>query len=213
MSVYQPGIPTGTVDLDQDYLNIQNNFGQLDTTFGVGHTKFSDVTGQNGYHKAIQIIPQAAPTAISGYGQLFSSTVNDGINVDQALFWLSGGNKNIPLTRNFTPTNAQNGATMLPGGLILNWGLYNAFGGNFSSGQSRSGSGGNTVITLTQSFPNNLYLSGGSLLYTEGNLPSGGGSFACRSSQLSSGAITTLSWLVSCGTNNYTGFVWWALGN
>ena len=58
-SIYQPSIPTGLVDLDQDYQNIQNNFQQLDTTFGVDHTTFSNNTAQNGYHTVVHLIPQS----------------------------------------------------------------------------------------------------------------------------------------------------------
>lgn len=51
--VYQPGIPTGTVTLDVDYQNLQDNFRQLDTTFGVDHYKFSDNTSNNGFHNKV----------------------------------------------------------------------------------------------------------------------------------------------------------------
>ena len=51
--MYLPGIPTGTVQLDQDYLNLQHNFTQLDTTYGVDHYKFSDGTPNNGFHDKV----------------------------------------------------------------------------------------------------------------------------------------------------------------
>lgn len=226
MSVYQPGIPTGTVNLDVDYINIQNNFQQLDTSFGVDHVPFSNQTAQNGYHTSIHFNPVSTtvtnppnnqpvvtPAATAGFGQIFSSQINDGINTDTATYFLTGGNRLIQLTRNFTPTNSQNGATCLPGGLILNWGIYNASGGNFSSGSTTQASAGESSITLTQPFPNNLYLVGGNLTYSQANLPSGTGTLNIRKSQLNSGPISALSWQVFCNTNNYLGFVWWALGN
>jgi hypothetical protein len=226
MSVYQPGIPTGTVNLDVDYLNIQNNFTQLDTSFGIDHLPFSNQTAQNGYHKSIHFNPVSTtvtnppnnqpvvtPTATPGFGQAFSSQINDGINTDQAFYFLTGGNRLIQLTRNFVPTNSQNGATCLPGGLILNWGVYNASGGNFSSGSTTNASSGESSIVLTQAFPNKLYFVGGNLTYTQANLPSGTGTLNIRASQLNTGPISTLSWQVYCNTNNYLGFVWWALGN
>lgn len=143
---YQPNIPTGTVDLDQDYLNIQGNFQQLDTQFGVDHIPFSDPTASiHGYHEDIHFnpisttitnapnnyiaataTPQGVPPTTPGFGQLFSAQVNDGINTDQSLYWISGGGRTIPLTRNLTPVSATNGYTCLPGGLILQWGTFTA---------------------------------------------------------------------------------------
>ena len=48
--VYQPTIPTGLVKFSSDYANIQGNFQQLDTTFGVDHFEYSDATANNGFH-------------------------------------------------------------------------------------------------------------------------------------------------------------------
>lgn len=145
MSSYQPGIPTGLVNLDTDYLNIQKNFQQLDTTFNVDHVTFSNQTAQNGYHKSIHFnpvsttatnppnnqplshvsVPPSLPPLTANYGQLFSAQVNDGINTDTALYFLTGADRLIQLTRNFAPVAANNGYTMLPGGLIMQWGIIN----------------------------------------------------------------------------------------
>src|SRR6185312_10483429 len=117
MTMYQPGIPTGTVTLDVDYQNLQDNFQQLDTTYGVDHIKYSQSTN-NGYHTAIHLVPVStvttnAPnnqpingyTATGGFGQLLSAQINDGIGTpDEALYFLSGGNKLTQFTRNFVPT-------------------------------------------------------------------------------------------------------------
>lgn len=143
MSTYQPGIPTGLVNLDVDYQNIQNNFQQLDTSFGVDHVTFSSQTAQNGYHTSIHLNPVSTtatnppnnqpvitPVATAGYGQLFSASINDGINTDTALYFLTGGNRLMQLTRNFAPitTSTTNGATFLPGGMIMQWGLVTVTG-------------------------------------------------------------------------------------
>lgn len=135
MSLYQPGIPTGTVDLDIDYLNIQNNFRQLDISFGVDHVTFSSQTAQNGYHTNIHFNPVSTtttnppnnqpaiiPPTTPGYGQLFTAQVNDGINADDTLYFLSGLGNLSQLTRNFQPVIANNGYTYLPGGLIYQYG-------------------------------------------------------------------------------------------
>ena len=44
MSLYQPLIPTGSVGLNLDFQNVQNNFSQLMTTFGQDHTTYDDQT-------------------------------------------------------------------------------------------------------------------------------------------------------------------------
>jgi len=141
MSLYQPGVPTGTVNLDVDYQNLQKNFQQMDTTFNVGHTLVSDKTAQNGFHRNIQMIPNSTlitnppnnqpptqPATVAGFGQLWSAQINDLINQDEALYFLTGGGRNIQLTRNFTPSATGNGFTFLPGGLILQWGTLSAVG-------------------------------------------------------------------------------------
>jgi len=162
MSSYQPGIPTGTVNLDVDYLNIQRNFQQLDTSFGVDHVTFSNQTAQNGYHKSIHFnpvsttatnppnnYPPVTPAAVPGYGQLMSPQVNDGINADTALYFLTGGNRKIQLTSNFVPVASQNGYTFLPGGIIMQWAQFTSPG---STG----------TITFTSSggiaFPNSCFI-------------------------------------------------------
>ncbi len=139
MSIYQPGIPTGIVNLDVDYQNIQDNFQQLDTSFGVDHVTFSNQTAQNGYHEEIHFNPFSTtttnppnnqpaviPTAISGYGQMFNCEINDGINTDTSLMFLTGGNRLMQMTRNFAPVAANNGYTFLPGGIIMLWGIRGA---------------------------------------------------------------------------------------
>lgn len=142
MSSYQPGIPTGFVDLDTDYANIQGNFQQLDTTFGIDHTTFSNQTAQNGYHTNIHLIPNSstatnppnnqpvvAPANTPGYGQVFSAQINDGVATDEALYFLTGGNILQQLTRNFLPKSNFNGYTFIPGGLMVQWGQVTGLGG------------------------------------------------------------------------------------
>lgn len=161
MSIYQPGVPTGLVNLDVDYQNVQNNFQQLDTSFGVDHVTFSSQTAQNGYHTSIHLNPVSTtttnppnnqppvtPVAVPGYGQVFSSEINDGVNTDTALYFLTGANRLMQLTRNFVPVASQNGYTFLPGGLILQWARFAA-----------SGSTGTiNFATAGIAFPNNCFL-------------------------------------------------------
>lgn len=133
---YQPNIPTGSVPLNQDYLNIQGNFSSLNTSFGRDHQPLTTATfPPDGYHTWVHLVPFSttasnppnnqpvtAPAATAGYGQLFGAQINDGINTDQALYYLSGGNRLTQLTRNIQPLATATGYTFLPGGLIMQWG-------------------------------------------------------------------------------------------
>lgn len=208
MSSYQPGIPTGTVNLDVDYQNIQNNFQQLDTTFGQNHVTFSNGTPQNGYHTKVALTPMATPAAIAGYGQLFSNTVTD-VNNDTALFWLTGGNRLIKLTENIVPVASGNGYSFLPGGLIVQWGRKIT---------PLTGGSGGTITFATESgtdniaFPNNCFAVWTNLIYVSGNLPTSDNAATIAIQNPGFGA-TSFTWRCQTPSNRYTGFFWMALGN
>ncbi len=212
MSTYQPGIPTGTVNLDVDYQNIQNNFQQLDTTFGVDHVTYSNQTAQNGYHTSIHFNPVSTtttnppnnqppvvPAAVPGYGQLFSAQINDGVNIDEALFFLTGGNRLQQLTRNFAPVAAQNGYTFLPGGFILQWGLKS--GGAESAGN----------VNFPIPFPNAAYVMQGTGMWTGASDPNGAFTVGLKFNQ-TVGPFTSFRWVTFTNSGAYAGFWWIALG-
>ncbi len=212
MSSYQPGIPTGTVNLDVDYLNIQNNFQQLDTSFGVDHVTFSNQTAQNGYHQSIHFNPVSttatnppnnqpviAPATTGGFGQLFSAQINDGINADEALYFLTGGNRLTQMTRNFQPTIAANtGTTFIPGGFILKFGRVTA---------SANTTGTVNLNTNGISFPNACFSVWTQPFYTGAN-PSGVATAAIKIN-----TPTSFTWTFITSSGAYTGFLWVALGN
>jgi hypothetical protein len=158
---YQPGIPTGSVPLNQDYLNIQGNFTELNTQFEVDHVPLTSTSGSppNGYHTSIHLVPQATPSNAGAYGQVYSTTINDGFSSDQALFFQTGtGNNNYQLTRNFLPVAATNGRSFIagPAGTGMNQGSIVIQWGNFvASPQSE------TAVTFAGiggiAFPNNCF--------------------------------------------------------
>jgi hypothetical protein len=191
MSLYQPLIPTGTVDLDVDYQNLQNNFQQLDTSFGVDHLPFSNQTAQNGYHKNVHLVPNAASVATPGYGQVFNATLNDGINTDQILFFLTGGNRLMQLTRNFAPVAGTNGYTFLPGGFIMQWG--------------RATTASGATITFPQAFPSAVYSIQCTVVQNTTNRH-----FVYVRSQNTTGFVTTQ--LDSGGIAETSTFSWTAIG-
>lgn len=128
MTVYQPNIPTGTVDLDQDYLNLRGNFQQLNIAYGVDHVPFSDTsgvppTGISGMHNIIHMRSNSTPAALTAVGQLFSANINDTFDTDTVLYFLTGDGKLLQLTSNVQPQRNTNGYTFLPGGILMQWGI------------------------------------------------------------------------------------------
>lgn len=199
MSMYQPLIPTGSVGLNLDYQNIQKNFQQLDTTFGIDHTTFSNGTSNNGYHKVVHLMAQSGtPGAVAGSGELYTRTINDNINTDTELFYQTAGGLVIPLTRNFEPRPQSRGFTMLPGGLILQWGQISA-------------SSGSATVTFSDSpgmaFPSSCYNVTAQLFYT-GSAPTGRATIAVK---LNTNVSFTYVLLNPDGAS-YNGFFWTAIG-
>lgn len=146
---YQPNIPTGTVDLDVDYKNLQDNFQALDAYFGIDHVPYSIATPQSGYHKTAHLIPEAVdPVAVSGIGEVYCKTTTDGFSTDEQLFYQSGSGLISALTRNFQPLAASNGYTFLPGGLVIQWGIKTAVGGQTTTVN---------FITSNKDFINNCF--------------------------------------------------------
>jgi hypothetical protein len=221
MTAYQPGIPTGTVFLDLDYQNVQNNFQQLDTTYGTDHIAYSQAEN-NGFHTSVHLVPISTvasnppnnnpatpPATTTGIGQLFSAQINDGINIDEALFFLTGGGRLLQLTRNFIPTsNSTNGYTFI-GGFILQWGVVNGTHGgdnHFNGGDTNSV----TFATNNIAFPSSCLNIWTSLAYVAGDAPSsstnGTVSFETTFSK------TGFTWSYNGTSASYTKFYWFAIG-
>jgi hypothetical protein len=202
MTAYQPGIPTGQVPLNVDYQNIQNNFDQLDTTYGVDHVKYS-VALNNGYHKNIHLVPNALSVATPGFGQLFNDTVNDGFDTDQILYFLTGtGNKLLQLTSNVVPKKATNGYTFLPGGFLLQWGIFPV------KIPPASSTGAIVFATSNIDFPNNCFNVSCTLIAKVG------GTGSANTIAPIDGTVTKTGFNYSyTGTDSYVKMYWLAIGN
>lgn len=121
---YQPNIPTGTVNLNEDYLNLRENFQQLDAIYGINHTAYSDQTaGEVGYHTVVNLFTQpSVPAGVANTLTMVSRDGNDGYADRERLFLRPGSNSSYPLTVNFTPVAATHGSTFLAGTIVLQWG-------------------------------------------------------------------------------------------
>lgn len=141
MTIYLNNIPTGIVKLSQDYLNIKNNFSQLDITYGVNHVPFS-VALNNGLHTVVNMVNNVAkPTIIDNTGALYTRPFSGGGNTDlwytpdasgyeyqmtrttenAGVFSLFATNTNYQA---FAPPRPSQfgGWSFLPGGLIIQYG-------------------------------------------------------------------------------------------
>ncbi len=148
-NLYNPAVPTGLIELDEDYINLQNNFQQLDTTFKVDHVPLTNSTSINGYHTIIHQPPNGGavpvdPLPIAGINQLYAKNVTLNAVTDTQLFNMTG----LGVIRQLTGGNpaqfvsATNGYQYI-GGILVQWGtVVNAVK------QS------NTILVLPIPFPN-----------------------------------------------------------
>lgn len=130
---YNTAVPNAPNDPADDQPEMLINTVSTDAIIGVDHVTFNTPNG--GYHTVIHQTsfsdvasnppsnnPPSVPAAIAQIGQLFTTQLNDGVNVDESLYYLSGGNRLGRLTMNFQPVAGTNGYTYIPGGIILQWG-------------------------------------------------------------------------------------------
>ena len=196
MSIYNPAIPTGTVNLDQDYKNIKNNFTQLNTSFGVDHTPFS-VTPNNGFHKTIHQIAVNSnpPSSPSGTNTIFSKVVNG----DTQLFAISQGGGISQLTGN--KNNARGWQYI--GGVLLQWGIRSI------------GTGTNLILPVTftanagMNFTSVVYSIQLTLINKTPPTVSSGNSLSVQGSTISATGFTAI---YNGGTGDFTDFHWLAIG-
>lgn len=126
MPTYNPNIPTGTINLNEDYLNLQANFKALDDVYQQDHVPLTDTTVQKGYHTAVHLAAQGStPAGALNTFMLLDRNDDDGYNTWDQLIARPGTNSSYPLTRNFTPDIALEGRTFLAGGLVIMWGRFN----------------------------------------------------------------------------------------
>lgn len=219
MSIYQPLIPTGLVQLDFDYQNIQGNFQQLDTSFGVDHTPFSG-NEDIGYHTVIhqtQFSPYTAPVTpapIGGIGQIYSNQINQ-VNIDQALFYESGGGKVAQLTVPITPKVDASGFgyTFMAGGLIFQWGYVKGTHGSAPANFNGGDAAHVTFATSAQNinFPNAL-LNVWTSTYYSTTAPSTGSGFGQAQINNDTLSKTGFDWTFITSSSQYTFFSWYAIG-
>ena len=144
MSTFNPLIPTGLVYLSSDYKNLQNNFQQLDTSFGINHFLFSNQTANNGKHTFVEMVNNTSIPGSLAAGEATLYSIQDPTSHQTDLYITpdNSGDQyqltrmihaNIGTFGNFTNyppavTNQKGGWTFLPGGLLLQYGMMTMTG-------------------------------------------------------------------------------------
>lgn len=200
ISTYTPGYPPDGSSLGQTKATIRNNLDGTFQTLGVDHVNNNGETSNGltgkpaGYHNIAHFVPQGSnPAPITGYGQLYSKTIND-VTTDEALFWETGAGLIQQLTVNLTPLAAPNGYTYLPGGLILQWGTI--------SGAIKN--------NLSSSINFNIPFPGGNCYNMQGTLSSGSTGSVITTIPDAGGA--SFKYFVNTNSSQTINFFWWAIG-
>lgn len=119
---YNPAIPNAGDTLALSQPQILTNFQQANTIFAADHVGFTDVTVANrGKHKWTKFVLQVADPALAGTDcALYTFNVGATPN----LFWRRpGGGAGFSIVGRSTPLIAPIGYTILPGNLLLQWGI------------------------------------------------------------------------------------------
>ncbi len=139
---FNPNIPQPTDDLSDSQGQILTNFSSCNTSFGVNHYAFSDVTANNGKHKFMQMPQQVAAPVTAGNELALVAIDQSG---ETELCYRKPTNGAVIQLTGVDVVSTQNGTTFLPGGMILKW-------GTFTYANSTS-----TVVTFPIAFPNNCF--------------------------------------------------------
>lgn len=124
MSTYNPNIPQATDNLSNSQGDLLDNFGQLNTQFGVDHTAFNTgAANGDGFHKQVTLptplggVPSTL--TVDGYGALYTKAVS---GLSQVFFANRAASTNTEYQLSFPMLNGSSGYVTLPGGVIIQWG-------------------------------------------------------------------------------------------
>ena len=189
---YQPGIPSGTVKLNQDYQNLQNNFTVLNNVFGVDHTFVNDATAQKGYHTIVHLLNQTVdPSTTATAGQIYAKVATYPVGGDRQLFYKTPGGGVEQLSGNKALANGFGWFS----GILAQWGTVNA-----------------PLSTATTSFnvtfPNNCFAVFTNIFFTA-SFPGSPATILVKPT------TSGFTWVYqgSSGSTVGSGFYWYAVGN
>lgn len=147
---FNPNIPSGGQTISSTTVPIQTNFNVANTAFGIDHVPFITATNQGRHNKATLIQQPSDPAAVSLCDILYTKSVSYGApysDTKNELFLrrASGDGSTIIQMSTRDPIASTNGASFLPGGVIIQWGQTSFVGSS------------NPAITFPEAFPNNPF--------------------------------------------------------
>jgi len=208
--------PLAAQNLSDSQPLIRGNFSSADTTFGLNHYSFTNLTANIGKHKFVSFPVLAnyaaiAPAPIVGDATVYSKTVT---SISQLFFAADATGNEYQITRSIpasfslfsTNTNyplaqlyEKGGWTFLPGGLIMQY-------GSVLPGQGTSQTG-------TTKFPISFTSAPFIVMPTAVSRSTGVGTqeriISIKDTSITS---TQFQWTWDNGTSNYVGFNWIAIG-
>jgi hypothetical protein len=120
---FNPNIPQATDRLAKSQQDLLQNNQQLNTSFGINHYAFSDLTANNGMHKQCQLVELSNPAPVSGTDSVYCAVAGSP-SLGELFYVRGGGGTPIQMTSGNILNNGATeiGYTFLPGGLLLQWG-------------------------------------------------------------------------------------------
>lgn len=123
---FNANIPASTDLISQSQSQIQTNFSQSNTAFGVDHTAF-DVVSNQGKHKKSTYVEQGSdPATLANELDVYTKDLG-GVTT---LYLRKESNGTVVQMSGQDPTIASSGSTFLPGGIIIKWGIVSAASAN-----------------------------------------------------------------------------------
>lgn len=139
---FNAAIPQATDLISNSQSQIQTNFSQSNTAFGIDHTAF-DVVSNQGKHKKSTYVEQGAdPATLADEMALYSKDLA-GVTT---LYLRKENNGTVVQISGQDPTSATSGSSFLPGGIVIKWGTFSI------------GGSGTATPTFATAFPNNCFV-------------------------------------------------------
>lgn len=212
---YNSNIPNPPNRPSSDVPLMQTNTNSISALINIDHYGFNNNLG--GYHSQVQMPVQSPFTGVLGNGTLYTQSIkNSSAGNEATLFYTPGPTGNAyQLTRTITGSYAlfadftnnyggsgtayTGGWTYLPGGLLFQYGFYNAGAGGIGS---KTGSINFPVAFLNPPFVVNATLT---ILAQSSSI---------HQLSILNGSLTTnlFKWTLDDTTSNFNGIYWTAIG-
>lgn len=117
---FNANIPQATDLISQSQSQIQTNFSQSNTAFGIDHTAFDVVTNQGKHKKSTYVEQGSDPATSANEVALYSKDLAS----VSTLYLRKESNGTVIQMSGADPIDAASGKTFLPGGFLMQWGTY-----------------------------------------------------------------------------------------